>query len=167
MITLFMVGCLTQSFAQDELLRAKIKKEEVPVTIIEAVEDVFPDYQMDEFYAIPIDFIEEDIIIDELANTDKSYGMYEVTLKNKHKLLKATYNKKGVLLNSIEKDKDIVLPAEIRNVIAKEYPGWALTKDIYTMKHSIGKKDRLRYKIYLEKGRNKIKIYTDTEGKIL
>ena len=35
------------------------------------------------------------------------------------------------------------------------------------MKHFIGKKDVERYKVYLQKGRNKIKVYTDSQGHIL
>lgn len=167
MITLLMIGVLTQSFAQEVIFKAKVIKEEVPTVIIDEVVEDFPDYELEEFYTIPINFIEEDIIVE----TDKlgtgNYGSYEIKLKNGNDELRAYYDKDGKLIYSMEKGVNVPLPVVVRNVIAKEYPGWMITKDVYKMKHKAGKKENIRYKLYLKKNRNKIKVYTNENGKIL
>lgn len=164
---LLMIGFTAQSFAQEVIFKAKIFKEEVPTVIFEDVAEDFADYQFFEAYSIPIDFIEEDFIVE----TDKlgtgNYGSYEIKLQKGNDKLTAYYNKDGHLIYSMEKEVNVLLPPPVRNVIAKEYKGWTITKDIYKMKHKAGKKENIRYKIYLMKGRNKIKIYTDENGKIL
>ncbi|MET2985952.1 hypothetical protein [Aureibaculum conchae] len=62
-----MISFSLQSFAQEVIFKAKILKEELPIVIIDEVIEDFPDYELDEFYTIPVNFIEEDIIIE----TDK------------------------------------------------------------------------------------------------
>lgn len=79
----------------------------------------------------------------------------------------AIYDKDGNLLSSMEHLKDIELPAEVRNAVAKEYPGWTIEKDTYKMNHYKGKDKKERYKIVLKNGKDKKKVYTDANGKFL
>lgn len=162
-----LIASVGQSFAQGTLLKAKIKKVEVPTVIIDEVLDNFEGYELDEIYAIPVNIIEDDIIIEDENQYPGEYDTYEIQMKKGNDELTAYYNRNGKLIYEVEKANNVTPPATIRNMIAKEYPGWTITKDMYLMKHHSGDKVKNRYKIYLKKGRNKIRIYTDENGKVI
>lgn len=156
-----------QSFAQDVLYDAKIKKEEVPVVIIESIETDFPGFVLDEFKAIPLEFVEEDVIVNKNIASLDDYETFEITLSGKGKLLEATYDRSGKLLSTKEHMKNVAPPVAVRQAISKAYPGWTLAKDTYYMTHHGKGKARERYRLELIKGNEKMHVYTDANGKIL
>jgi len=162
-----LIASVGQAFAQGTLLKAKIKKVEVPTVIIDEVVDDFEGYEIDEIYAIPVNIIEDDIIIENENLNPGEYETYEIQMKKGNDVLTAYYNRNGKLIYEVEKAKNVTPPATIRNMIAKEYPGWTITKDIYLMKHHSGDKVKTRYRIYLKKGNNKIRIYMNENGEVL
>ncbi len=166
-IGLFLLGFMFQANAQNVLFEAKLKKEEVPDAIIESVNETFPNYDVEEFTAIPVDFVEDDVVVDRNITSNNDYNTYQITLKGKDETLVATYNKSGKLLSTIENGKDVVPPVSVTKAAEKAYPDWIIKKDRYKMIHYKGDKKIERYKLILEKGKKKKRIYTDAKGKIL
>lgn len=164
---LFLIGLGIQSYGQDVLFQAKIKKEKVPAVIIEAIDYKFKDYEVVEFIAIPIEFIEEDVYVNTDIETEKDYDTYQVILKGKKGKLVATFNKEGELLSTIEHLKNIAPNAEVRKAVVKFFPGWTITKDHYKMTHFGNKKKKERYKLNLEEGNAKMVVFMDGKGTIL
>lgn len=166
-LSLVMLGLGVQAFAQDVLYEAKIKKEEVPTVIIEAVETDYPDFIMEDFAAIPVEYVESDIFVNRNISSIDDYDTFKIDLSGKGEQFTATYDRSGNLLSTIEHEKNIAPPAAVRLTIAKAYPGWTLAKDTYNMTHYTGAKKRERYRMELTKGSDKIHVYTNAKGKIL
>jgi hypothetical protein len=164
---LFLVGLAIQSYGQDVLYQAKIKKEKVPEVIIEAIEEDFGDFEMVEFYAIPIEFIEENVYVNSNINSDKDYETFQITLRTKKGKLIATYNKEGEILSTVEYLNNTPPAQEVRVAMAKSFPGWVITKDYYKMTHFSGKQKKERYKLIIQKGKEKKAVYMDGKGAII
>lgn len=164
---LFLVGFVLQSFAQDVLFDVKLKKEEVPNVIIESVEEDFPDFIVEEYRPVPLEFIGEDVIVNRNINSNDDYDTYQITFKGKGERLVATYNKDGKLLSTVENGKNIAPPISVDNAVEKAYPEWIITKDNYKIVHYTGSKKIERYKLVLENSGKKIRVYTDASGNIL
>jgi hypothetical protein len=166
-IVLFTLGITVQAFAQDVLFEVKLAKEKVPTVIIESVQEDFPGFIMEEFDAVPIEYVEDDVIVNKNFNSDEDYDTYEISLSSKGRHITAIYDKKGTLISLVEKIKNAILPIAVVRNVEKAYPGWAFEKDNYKMVHYNGLKEKKRYKITLEKGIKRMKVYTDANGKIL
>nr|WP_321227951.1 hypothetical protein [uncultured Psychroserpens sp.] len=164
---LILIGLAMQSYGQDVLFQAKIKKEKVPAVIIEAIDTDFGDYEMVEFYAIPIEFIDEEVYINRNIDSDEDYDTYQVILKGKNSKIVSTYNKEGKLLSSVERLKNTEPTLEVRNAMAKAFPGWIITKDHYKMNYYSGKQKKERYKLIITKGKEKKVVFMDGKGEIL
>jgi|TARA_R110002033_G_scaffold32585_1_gene69798 hypothetical protein len=162
-----MLGLTMQTQAQDILYEAKIAKDDMPVVIVDAVKKDFPNYMMEEFYAVPIEFVEEDIFINRDIASNDDYDTYAIVLDGKEGRVQATYNKDGDLINTVEHLKNIVLPVAVRNSVVKAYPGWSIEKDTYNMVNYSNKTKKERYRLVLSKNGEKIRVYTDAKGHIL
>ncbi|MBJ2175688.1 hypothetical protein JBL43_15655 [Aureibaculum sp. A20] len=166
-LTLFLMGSVMQSYAQDVLFEKKMKMESIPVTIIESIDNDFGDFEMIESYAIPIEIIEEDVFVNRNIETDEDYETYQITLKGNKGEIVATYNKDGELLNTVEEFKNIKPSPEVRNAMGKAFPDWFIKKDYYKLTHFSGKEQKERYKFIIEKGKQKKVVYMDEKGEIL
>lgn len=169
-IALTLLGCAAQSFAQDRtkvIYKAELKKQDVPFTIIENVKGDFPDFTLDEIYAIPVEYVLDDVIVDTPINSKDDYSTYQLVLRDKTHEIKAIYNADGKLVFTEEHDENITPPIAVRNSIVKAFPGWTITKDNYKMTHLIGNIQKERYKMILEKGNERKKVYLDASGDIL
>ncbi|WP_149276284.1 hypothetical protein [Pareuzebyella sediminis] len=166
-LSLVVLGLSAQAFAQDVLYSAKIKEEDVPEVIIEAVERDYPDFTIEEYAAIPIEYVESDVYVNRSIDSVDDYDTFDITLEGKGKEFTATYNKYGDLISTSEHLKNIAPPAAVRNAVAKSYPGWTIEKDVYNMKSYGNGKARERYRMELTKGNEKMHVYTNANGKIL
>ncbi len=79
----------------------------------------------------------------------------------------AAYDKNGKLLRTTEKYKNVAVPATIRETIAKRYPQWSITKDVYLVTYHDTGKTTKKYKILLEKGDKRMRLKMDDKGTIL
>jgi len=167
-IGLLLIGSSAQTYAQDVFFKAKLEAEEVPATIVEAVEKDFPGFSVTEYAAIPLEVVDEEVFVDTSKKPGSEYDTYQLTLnQGNDRYLEATYNAKGELLSSVEHLKNVTPPARVRNSVAEMYPGWTIDKDIFKMVHYEGKKAKERYKLVLGKDDKKMKVFTDENGKIL
>jgi hypothetical protein len=127
----------------------------------------FPGYTTEEFFAVPLEFVEGDVIVNRDISSLEDYDTFDVRLAGKGHNMVATYDRYGTLMHSMEHIKDGVLPETVRTAMAKAYPGWSLARDTYNMSHQRMGKLKERYRMELTKGDQKIHVYTDANGKIL
>lgn len=167
LIGLFFLGLTSSTFAQDDVFfKATLKKEQVPTTVLEAVDVDFPGFVVEEFVAVPIEYVEDDVYVNNDFDFD-DVDTYQISLTGKGKTLIATYNSAGELLSTVENLKNIAPPAAISKILVKEYPGWAISKDSYHMSHYTQGKEKERYRFVMTKDGKKKHVFTDANGKIL
>jgi ribosomal protein L21E len=166
-LTLVLVGFAFQTYAQDLIFEAKIKKNEVPVVILESVEKDFPDFVVEEYSAVPLEFIEEDVIVDRDIKSNNDYSTFQITLRNKNEKLTATYTKGGKLISTFAHGENVLLPKAVRDAVAKAFPKWIFIEDHYKMvSYNDGKKNE-RYKVIINKGNEIKKVIVDASGNII
>ncbi len=166
-IALFIVGSVTNSLAQNQLFETKIAKDKVPSIILKSLAEDFPGSVYQDFKAIPLKFFENDVAINNNQDPNLDYNTYQVYVIGNNKKITATYDESGKLLGTEEVAHKEALPVDISKSIAKSYPGWIVKNDVYKMTHFRGRKSKEQYKIILEKGSKKMKIYIDGNGKLL
>jgi hypothetical protein len=162
-----LIGLVANSFAQDIVYQSKIKKEEVPVAIIESVQTDFPGYVMEEFSAVPLEYVEDYAWVNRNIKSIDEYDTFEIDLAGKDQEITATYNRYGNLLGSAAHIKNALPPPAVRDAVAKAYPGWTITKDVYNMTQYNAGKSKERYRLEIMKDGKKMHIYADANGKIL
>ena len=166
-IVFVFLGFALQSNAQDLLFEAKIKKEKVPVAIIESIEEDFPGYVVEEYSAIPIEYIDEDVIVDRNIKSDNDYDTFLVKMNDKNISITATYSKEGKLINTSAYGKNVVLPVSVTKAVMKAFPGWIIEKDNYKMVSYNNNLKKERYKVIIRKVNEKKKIMVDASGNII
>ena len=96
------------------------------------------------------------------------YESYEVTLRIPKGYAIAAYNKKGQLVRTIERYKNVKLPLVVSQALAKRFPNWVIDKDIYKVSYSEPEwESKKTYKLKLTNGKKSIKVKTDEEGNFL
>ncbi len=162
-----MIGLTVQGFSQELLYEAKIRKEEVPAAVIESVERNYPEFTRDEYAALPLEYVENDVVVNNDIHSIDDYDTFKVFLSGKGREFTATYDRAGNLMNTMEHMKNVAPPNAVKSAITKAYPGWSLEKDSYTMTHYNGSKEKERYRVIITKGGEKMHVYTDANGKII
>ncbi|WP_341836129.1 nicotinate-nucleotide adenylyltransferase [Chitinophaga pollutisoli] len=79
----------------------------------------------------------------------------------------AVYDQEGKLLRTAEKFKNIVLPALVRASVAKRFPNWSISKDIYLVKFGDEAGAKMQYKLLLENGSKRMRVKTDENGEFI
>lgn len=167
LIGLCFLALTSSTFAQDEVVfKATLKKEQVPSVILDAIDVDFHGYAVEEFSAVPIEYVEDDIVVNDNVDYD-DIDSYQILLEGKGKVLTATYSSTGKLLNTVENLKDVAPPLAVKRALTKAYPGWTISKDSYHMSHFTHGKKKERYRFVLSKDGKKKHVYTDANGKIL
>lgn len=98
-------------------------------------------------------------------NTLKEYeesepSRYHVVFSNGNALVHAWYDSKGELSKTIERYRNQVLPSNIRQKIALEYPNWSFGDNVLVIRFVCGKKlqHHLRLQLTLGKNRKTVKF---------
>lgn len=163
-----LVAFATVSFAQTELFRAKLKKKEVPMVVITAIDEDFPEADIMEYAAIPITIIEDEIYV--YSNEEAMEGDYEtyvITLKSKSGTIRAAYDKSGNLISTVERMKDVPLPRVITRSIGRHFPGWGIVGDRVVMTSLKNGKQKTQYRVKLQKGKETHRVMFDANGNII
>ncbi|WAC02777.1 nicotinate-nucleotide adenylyltransferase [Lacinutrix neustonica] len=162
-IGLFVFGLTSQLFAQD------------PVEQLEEVVLVNTNYK----YLRSTDADDLPIEVDQLqikaANFDiktldiyqDEYDLYDVYFIIPDGRITATYDNDGNILRTAEKYKDLELPQPVLFSVAKRFPNWAITKDVYLVNYKESEKSKKMYKITLQNGEKRIKVKLDDKGNFL
>lgn len=167
-ITSFILCLSLASLAQEirELAPAHIKV--APISLIKT--NVPHEYAYtvnrnygSEFAENPIAFMKTYFDINEFMASvnNKNYDSFQVIFNASNGFLNANYSKKGELVKTSQRFKNVALPLAVRRDLYNKTKGWTMVKNTYV---AYGKADHLdneRYRIRVEKdGKSKIvKIY--------
>ncbi len=96
------------------------------------------------------------------------YDFYNVSFYIPEGKIVAAYDKKGKLLRTIEKFKNIKVPKSVTKSVAKRFPGWIIYEDVYKVSyHKNSGVTKQEYKLTLENGDKRLKVKIDPKGNFL
>ena len=98
---------------------------------------------------------------------EDEFGYYKVSFYIPDGMIVAAYDNNGKIIKTIEKFKDVTPPRTVINSVAKRFPGWAITDDVYKVTYHHKKGSNKMYKLILENNDKKMRIKTDEMGKFL
>lgn len=161
LITLFVLGFTFQSFAQIT---------ELPEIELVAVNYKYLDAAGDEDAAIPVKQLQQQVAEYDIRKANfyaDEYDFYTVNFYIPEGKILASYDRDGTLLRTAEKFKDVALPQAVRDAIAKRFPNWNMTGDVYLVNYHENDNVTKRYKILLENGDKRMRVKTDEKGNFL
>jgi hypothetical protein len=173
LIYLFLIAvvAINTASAQEEILSAKLKKEEMPIEVLTAITRDFKDgVSITEYRALPIEVLEEGWIVDYNPlhkNLKSSYDTYEVDLSGKNISGHAVYDAEGNLIYLVENMKDAILPHFIQKNIGTNFPGWAVYGDHEIVSMGKDSRQKIYYRITLAKGKEKKRVVYDGNGNLI
>lgn len=165
-LILAMIGIGLQSYAQEVIYSATIKKEQVPQEVLEAIDVDFPDYTIEQYVAVPVDYVEDNVYVNRNFNA-ADMDSYQIILSAKGREIVANYNSDGKLMSSVENLKNVALPQAVSRAIESAYPGWKIGKDNFHMSKYGKGATKEHYKIRITKDGKTKHVYTDDKGKII
>jgi hypothetical protein len=98
---------------------------------------------------------------------EDDYDNYVISFYIPEGSILAAYDRDGNLLRTIEKFKNISIPAAVREAVAKRFPNWVITKDVYLVNYEDSKGSRKVYKLLLENGNKRLRTKTDESGSFI
>ena len=168
-MALLVLGTIGQMYAQETVLfTAKLKKTEVPKTIMNAVERDFANLTAVEFLSIPESYVVP-ASLDVSKYENSGYDSYMVTFAGKTSKIMATYNRNGKLMSTVDRYLTRNAPTEIYSTIDRLFPEWGV-KDGYkkmTIYDVNGKEKKNFYKLTLINGEKMRKVYLNNEGRLV
>ncbi|QOW11841.1 hypothetical protein Q73A0000_16480 [Kaistella flava (ex Peng et al. 2021)] len=165
-LILAMMGLFLQSYAQDVLYSATLKKGDVPMVVLKSIEANFPNYIVKNYNAVPVKYVAGNVYVDNDVDLD-DVDSYQVTISSKDRELVANLDENGKLMSTVENLKDTPPPMAVSRSIAAAYPGWMVGKETFHMISYVNGKSVEHYKFLLTKDGKKKRVYTDVTGKIL
>ncbi|WP_372756559.1 nicotinate-nucleotide adenylyltransferase [Mariniflexile sp.] len=101
-----------------------------------------------------------------LFESDKD--IYTVKFTTQEGEIVAAYNKKGEIINTIEKYNNVRLPLAVMQAIATRFPNWGIVEGIYLVKYK-SEQDLLnqQYKLKIKNENQVITVNTDPNGVFL
>lgn len=156
----FLVGFAIQSFAQEELPAVEIVAVNYKYLSSVNGEEVAKPVKQLEWEAAAFD-------VKEAAFYEDEYDNYFVSFYLPEGKVLAAYDRDGKLLRTAEKFKDVALPKAVRESVAKKYPGWAISKDVYRVNYHESGEVTKKYKLLLKKGDKRMRVKIDDQGKFI
>jgi len=98
---------------------------------------------------------------------DDDYDEYYISFFIPSGYILAAYDKDGKLLRTAEKHENSALPAAVTKRLAKSYPGWKMTSDVYLVNYQEESGANKVWKILLEKGDMRLNVKTNEKGDII
>lgn len=166
LLILAMIGLGFQSYAQDVLYSATLKRGDVPEVVLKSIETNFPNYIVKDYNAVPVNYVGGNVYVNNDVDLS-DVGSYQVTVSTKDKSLVANLDENGKLMSTVENIKDTPPPMAVSRAIAAAYPGWMIGKDNFHMVSYANGKTVEHYKFVLSKDGKKKRVYTDINGKVL
>lgn len=162
-MVLILFGLTIQAFAQNET--ENLSEIEILGVNYKYLNDVG-----DSEVATPVKILEKKVANYDLKNASfyedetLEYRVYFFIPEGK---ILAVYDGEGEILRTSERFKDVSLPLVVANAVVDEYPGWRISGDIYLVTYRKNKGASKMYKLFLEKGDEKIRVNTDDHGTFL
>ena len=163
LFSLFIIGSTISSFAQ-EIATLDVRIAPSFYKYIEKDQNDDPEVNPAE----PVKLFQQRSSIFTLENSkyyDDEYEYYFLSFYIPEGKILASFDSEDNILRSVEKLKNTEIPPIIANAIVQRYPGWVVSDNIYLVNHhdneEIIKKE---YKILLEKGHLRRRVYTNENG---
>ena len=159
-LSLLCLGLASPFYAQE------VSTEVIKEITISAVNYKYLNAVDNQAAPIPVKLLERKAASFDLTTQDfyyDDYDYFEVTLHIPQGRILAAYDKEGTLLRTIERYKDVKLPDEVAVSILKNYPGWKMIGDVYSVRYHDGKSKRI-WKVSLTKGNKIMRIKMDPYG---
>ena len=141
---------------------------ELKEVVLKAVNYKYLDAVDSEEVAINVKQLEKKVAMFDVKSSEfynDEYDMYNVSFYIPDGKILAAYDKDGVLIRTVEKYKNIKLPATIRDAIAERFPNWSIVGDVYKVYfHKDRNNAEKQYKVRLENGDKKMKVKLDDKG---
>lgn len=168
-IGLFVLGLTNQAIAQT-VQEEQFKTIELSEVNIMALNSTYINKVIDKNAAQPVQQLERkaaafNILVSDIYS--KEFDSYEVKFENEKGRITATYDIDGEIMRSYEKFKDIKLPRSVAETVVQKFPGWAIVNTTYLVNYRLNRDLSREYKIFLEKGNEKMVVKTDEVGNFL
>lgn len=98
---------------------------------------------------------------------EDEYDTYFVSFYLPEGKILAAYDKDGKLLRTAEKFKNVKLPSEVAQAVAKRFPQWSISKDVYQVTYFDSKGANKSYKLLLENGSKRMRVKTNEKGEFM
>ena len=98
---------------------------------------------------------------------DDEYDNYKVSFHIPDGKIVAAYDNEGKILRTIEKYKNVRLPLEVLQAVAKRFPNWAVVEDVYLVNYHCDKGTTKQYKIKIQNEDKVVNIKTDEKGNFI
>ena len=114
---------------------------------------VLEDYS-GQFLKNPIAFMKENFDIHPLIKQlkEKNYVSYLVEFRNSRGYLEAHFDRKGKLISTAQKFRDIPLPLSVSRELVTNHKGWTMKKSLYLASGKGDAVDKELYRITLKNG---------------
>lgn len=155
---------MTQGFAQIT------KVEQLSEVVVVAVNYKYLNQVDSQEAAVPVELLQRKVATYDLKSQDfydDDFEFYTVSFFIPEGKIVAAYDSNGKILRTIERYKDIALPMDITMAVAKRFPGWSITKDVYLINYHEAKGVTKKYKLTLENGDKRLKVKVDSEGNFM
>jgi len=120
--------------------------------------------------AIPVKYLQEKVAKFDLKSSEfyeDGTNYYKLYFYIPEGNIVAAYDRKGKVLYTVERFKNVSLPEDVADAIEDRFPGWKVAKDVYKIDYSPDKEIKKRYKITLKNGDEVIRVKIDDEGVFL
>jgi len=161
---LFVLGLTIPAFAQ------VVREETLSEVVVYAVNYKYLDNVGDKDIDVDVNLLQRKVANYDLKGSDlytDEYDVYNVSFFIPDGKIVAAYDKDGRVIRTIEKFKNVKPPSDIIKAVAKRFPGWAFSKDVYLVKYNQDKGAKKVYKFTLENGDKKMKVKTDEKGNFI
>lgn len=98
---------------------------------------------------------------------EDEYDSYFISFIIPEGKILAVYDKQGKLKRTAEKYKDVDVPKSISTAVAKKFPNWAITKDVYLVTYHEDMGVTKQYKLVLENDKYRMKVKMNDKGEFL
>jgi hypothetical protein len=158
---LFIFGMIVEAFSQEVLPEITVTESRYKYLNSVNPEEAAQPVNMLEHYAAAYDLKGAEFYEDE-------YDNYVVSFFIPNGKILALYAKDGTLLHTAERYDNAGLPANILKAIAKKYPKWGVSQDVYlvTYHQKDGSTSKI-YKLVLQDGNKKIRVKVNDHAEFL
>lgn len=162
---LFLFGIMSPVFAQ------VTNPEELKEVELVAVNYKYLDQVTKGEIPVPVKLLQEKVARFDLQNSEyyeDDYDFYEVTFYIPEGTILAAYDRKGKLLRTVERFKNVGMPSAVSQAIKAKYPDYAVASDVYFVKYLDNKGVQKRnYKLKLDNGSDRLRVKIDEKGNFL
>lgn len=95
---------------------------------------------------------------------EDDYDSYFISFFLPQGQILAAYDKNGKLLRTAEKYENVKMPTAVSDAVAKKYPGWRVSKNVYLVTYYDEKGTDKKYKLLLENGTKRMKVKVNEAG---